>query len=100
MLWLCPHLAAVPAGHHELLAGAARGEVRVDARGVEEAAVAEVVPYHGMVTRPMVIVMLFTVQMMIMMLFCHVFAEFMNQENKVQRSVAKVNDKTEFPDHF
>ena len=57
MLWLCPHLAAVPAGHHELLAG----EVRVDARGVEEAAVAGGVPYHGMVTGPMVIVMLFTV---------------------------------------
>ena len=84
MLWVCPHLAAVPAGHHELLTGAARGEVRVDARGVEEAPVAGGVPYQGMVTRPMVIVMLFTVLMMIMMLmmlFCHVFAEFMNQEN-------------------
>ena len=61
MLWMCPHLAAVPAGHHELLAGAARGEVRVDACGVEEAAVAGGVPHQGMVTGPMVIVMLFTV---------------------------------------
>ena len=55
------NLAAVPAGHHELLAGAARGEVRVDACGVEEAAVAGGLPSLGMVTRPMVIVMLFTV---------------------------------------
>ena len=76
---MCPHLAAVPAGHHELLAGAARGEVRVDARRVEEAPLT-----GGMVTGPMVIVMLFTVSKLttlIMMLFCHVFAEFMNQEN-------------------
>lgn len=81
---MCPHLAAVPAGHHELLAGAARGEVRVDARRVEEAPLTGGVPLHGMVTGPMVIVMLFTVSKLttlIMMLFCHVFAEFMNQEN-------------------
>ena len=61
MLCKWRHLAAVPAGHHELLAGAARGEVRVDARGVEEAAVAGGVPHQGLVTGPMVIVMLFTV---------------------------------------
>ena len=45
---MCPHLAAVPAGHHELFAGAARGEVRVDARRVEEATLTGGVPLHGL----------------------------------------------------